>query len=175
MTEETKGKRRVWDPAFWRARLRQVPPDQRYKAVYHTTIDDWQACEKTHRRILAERVMTNDSILEVGCAWGRLLDLMPDGWRGQYFGLDLSPDFIALAREERRNPAWTFACGRAEDVLQTIAAKSYDVGVCVSIKGMLKREGQRGIWDRIATQLKRCCRTVLILEYDADAEPEVLL
>lgn len=153
-----------------------MPKDQRYKAVYLTTPDDWARINTAHSGILAGLIGGDKTakVLDVGCGWGRLLELMPPGWAGDYFGVDLSPDFIALARTEHRCSRVSFACGAGEAVLPTLPYKAYDWAVFVSIKHMLIRNGQQAVWDVLEREAKRVAKSVLLLEYDHTHPGDVL-
>lgn len=156
----------VLDPAFWWERLK-AHPNERHKAVYVCPAELWRSIEDTHRKILARSVNWHDSVLEVGCGYGRAIDLLPPHLH--YTGIDLSPEFIALAKTEYPpNDARRFVCGRAEDVLATLPDGKFDFGFCISVRGMLLREVGPQAWEPIRTQLLRVCRRFLVLEYEPD-------
>ena len=71
-----------------------------HHAIYKCgNADDWQRIESQHRRVLAQYVLPNDSVLDVGCGWGRLAYLLPTTWRGDYLGIDITPEFLSIAQQ----------------------------------------------------------------------------
>lgn len=162
----------VLDPAFWKNRFEEAKKANRlHHAVYRIHDDGWRLIEEHHRRVLAKHVGPNTKVLEVGCGYGRLVSLLPRDHKGAYLGYDLSPVFIDYAK------AWclsleqyTFVCGRAEDEMQKLNDKTFDLGVTVSIRNMLVENGHEAVWNNIFREMTRVCSKVLTLEYDATDE-----
>lgn len=159
----------IYNPAFWEKRLEEAPAASPHHAVFKCPNDLWDRIGIAHASVLVKYIGRSDSVLDLGCGWGRLFDLMPTLWGGSYTGLDLSPDFVAVARVARLNHKnTTFVCGTFQDVLPTFEPKQFDWGVCVSIRGMIVRERGREEWDKLQEQMLRVCLKLLILEYDPD-------
>lgn len=150
----------IWKPEFWRERLERAP--QRHQAVFVCPLELWRRIEAKHREILARTIGEDDCVLDAGCAWGRLLDLMPPAWKGCYVGVDLSPDFVALAREE--HPGRTFLVADLRDC----PVWGFDWAVMISIRPMIRREMGEEVWLQVERRLRRCARKLLFLEYDPD-------
>src|SRR5688572_5696278 len=96
----------ILDPQYWKERLEQAQRGHLHHAVFRCPLDRWQRIEARHSEILARLIGPTDSVLDAGCGYGRLLDLLPATWRGGYLGVDLSPDLIRLAEcrlPERRH------------------------------------------------------------------------
>lgn len=122
-----------------------------------------------HREILAREVGPCDHLLDIGCGWGRLLDMLPVSWHGRYFGIDLVEDFIEMARE--RHPGYLFRCGNVVEILQKESLQgSIDLAVLVSFRPMIKRNLGGEYWEVINKLLKRVAGRLLFLEYDEDDE-----
>lgn len=162
----------VLDPAFWKERFDEATKHRRlHHAVYRIHDDGWRLIEEQHRRILAQHVGPHTKVLEVGCGYGRLISLLPRDHKGMYLGYDLSPTFIDYAK------AWllpfdqyTFVCGRAEDEMQKLNDKTFDLGVTVSVRNMLIDNGHETVWNNVFREMTRVCSKVLTLEYDATDE-----
>lgn len=163
----------VLNPMFWKERIDSAPPDMPHYSVYRIHPDGWTLIEERHRSVLLTHVGRYTNVLEVGCGYGRLLDLMPRDWKGNYLGIDLSPDFIAKAKMAKGGERTTFICGRAEDVLQTLNPKTFNLGVTVSIRNMLIDNGHESVWTNTFREMSRVCDRVLTLEYDPTSDGEV--
>ena len=157
----------ILDPNFWSERLRSCSPEQRYQAVYRCPPGEWDKIAKRHTQILADKIQPGDSILDAGCGWGRLLDLLPES-PSYYLGIDLSPDFIALARLERSNDDTMFIAGNLEEVLISLPDKRFNWAVCISMRKMIQSNVGEEFWDKIEKELMRVAERVLILEYSDD-------
>jgi cyclopropane fatty-acyl-phospholipid synthase-like methyltransferase len=153
----------ILSPEYWRYRLRTSPEEVRHHAIFRCPLPHWREIEEAHRKILAEKIGPEDSILDAGCGWGRLLSLLPPWWRGAYLGVDLSPDFIALARKER--PDRTFLVGDLRNL--SGIGERYDWAIAISIRPMMNRHLGEETWQTMRGQLRRAARKVLYLEYDA--------
>ncbi len=159
------------DPAYWKGRLDNAPHDLKHWAIYRCHTDLWNAIGEKHREILAKHIRPDDSILDAGCAWGRLLDLLPNNWNGWYWGVDLSPDFIALAK--KTHPHNSFKVGRLQDVL---VIPPVDWIVLVSVRPMLIRHLGSKVWEEIEINLRRSLKVggrFLYLEYNPELEGSV--
>lgn len=174
--EAPPGPEPVCDPAYWRDRIalaaaHAAPPFLwPHTMVFCCTPDLWELIANRHRAILAATVGPGAGVLDAGCGWGRLLDLMPRGWRGDYCGVDLSPDFVALARRLYPGRAFLTADLRGRTPW---ADRSWDWAVVVSMRGMLRRN-LPGAWERVEAELRRVARRVLVLEYDVDDGGDIL-
>lgn len=161
----------ILDPEFWRKRLAESPPGQMHHAVFRCPLDRWREIEAKHREILARHVGLSDSVLDCGCGWGRLLELLPPGWHGQYLGLDLSPDFIGLARA--RHPGKAFAVCRLEGASREVGIWPYGWAVLISIRPMIRRNLGDEVWGQMEAEIRRCARRLLYLEYDPADEGSI--
>lgn len=155
----------VLDPNYWKQRLEQAQKGDLHHAVFRCPKDRWLRIEEKHRQILDRYIDPDDAILDAGCGWGRLLSLMPDDWKGGYLGIDISPDFIALA--ETLHPDRSFFVG---DLRQLPSGLKVDVAILISIRPMVKRELGNEVWNKMERELRRCAKVILYLEYDENDE-----
>lgn len=158
----TKPPEPILDPGYWKNRLALQGRDERHKAIFITSKEHWDNIAEAHRRILAQHIHPEHSVLDGGCAWGRLLDLMPIDWRGHYLGVDLSPDFIELAKQE--HPDRPFIVGDLSRL--PLQDKAFDLAILISIRPMVRRNLSDEDWEVMERELKRVARRVLYLEYD---------
>lgn len=175
-------KKPIYDPKFWRERLhkavgRGVP----HTAVYRISTEEMEKINAKHREILAREVGLADWVFDAGCGYGRLIELLPDKWRGTYAGVDLSPDMIGYAKTIWPLPSsstkyefLSFNVGKIDEYLTLKFPGDFDVGVCVSIRDMIVHNVGQDEWDRILAAMKRVCQKVLVLEYDPKSEGEVI-
>lgn len=166
----------ILDPAYWKRRLETAPDRNPHHAIMVVDDGTWKRIESRHRLILAEWIKPNDSILDAGCGYGRLLHLLPTTWRGDYLGVDLSPDFIAKAQAE--HPDCDFTVGELvnirnvvkahykDNVKQSLERPSFDWAICLSIKDMTITNTSEANWIAIRDRLKKVAKGVMVLEYD---------
>jgi ubiquinone/menaquinone biosynthesis C-methylase UbiE len=157
----------IYNPDFWRERIQQAPVNAFHHSVFVCPTDRWNRIEDKHRQILRREVKPNYTILDAGCGWGRLLDLMPPFWTGGYLGVDISPDFINLARIQYKNRRFVLGNLSKLDILSN---GEMDLGILISIRPMIKRNMGDEEWGRVETELKRVCKKLLYLEYDETDE-----
>lgn len=146
-----------------------------HHAVFKCPLDRWQRIEARHREILAKWIGPRDRILDCGCGYGRLLDLMPTTWEGIYRGVDLSPDFIDLATVTR--PGRSFVVGDLHDLYRAHHGLWYgpffDWAILISVRPMIVRNCPEGYWDRCLSNIKDCAKRLLYLEYDENDNGEI--
>lgn len=157
----------VLDPDYWAERLRTAR--EQHRAICECDLDKWRSYEAKHKEILKRLIKPTDSVLDIGCAWGRLLDLLPP--HGKYCGVDLSPDFIKMAMH--KFPGKRFILGDARNLYKFVDAE-FDWSVLVSIVPMLRREVSDEVADQVVKEALRVSRRVLYLEYDLNSEGTVV-
>lgn len=156
----------ILETAYWQQRIAEAPPDQLWKAVYNCTEDHWLTVERNHQGILAFAIGPEESILDLGCGWGRLLNMLPDDWCGQYLGVDLSPDFLEMAR--KRYPHRTFLQADIRYVAgcPLVAANApWDWAVMISMEAMFKLHVGMETWAPIEKTIRQVAKKLLYLEY----------
>lgn len=180
----------IEDPGYWRKRLeaaRAAGVD--HHAVFRCSTEEWRRIEDRHREILAARIRSVDSVLDAGCGWGRLLELLPTDWRGRYLGVDLSLDFIERASERYRVPVegvvtedweveWPqrhFVVGNLRDLdWLPDGYGAYNWAILISVRPMVQRNQGGDVWEEMERNLRRVAGRLLFLEYDAADPGEVL-
>jgi len=157
------------DESFWRDRLMTADDKgERHKAVFECPMATWNSIEDAHRRILKQFIQPEDSLLDVGCGWGRLLHLLPESWDGIYHGIDISPDFVELAREEHESQYWFFQMDMLEIPENAGLEREYDWAVAISVKHMIIREVSTEAWATREEAILTRAKKILFLEYDVD-------
>jgi hypothetical protein len=158
---------KILEREFWRERMERAVTEfqEPHRTLYECSIDHWMAIASHHTKLLSRIVRSTDSILDTGCAWGRLLHLLPPHWQGDYLGVDLNPDFIRMARQ--RHPNRVFIEGDLRKIA-TYCTKAYDIAVLISIRSMILRELGTDTWAQIRKQLGKVARWIVYLEYDTE-------
>lgn len=159
----------ILDTDYWRERLLQAQKGELHHAIFKCEKQHWLAIEAKHRQILLNHVGWKTSVLDCGCGWGRLLDMMPPGWLGDYLGIDLSPEFIALARERHKRH---FIIGSLLEMPHHICpvGEKFNLAVLVSIRPMVKRNLGDEVWMAMEAQIRKVSAKLLYLEYDPNDE-----
>ncbi len=152
----------VQDPAYWAERMRKARNP--HEAVFLCSAERWAKQIAAHRVALMRYVKPNDFVLDIGCGWGRLIELMPEYWVGAYVGIDISPDFIEKAR---RTYDMEFVCGDVQQYLSGYEAKSVDLAALISFKPMMLNHAPDK-WAGVEKELQRVCKRRLFLEYVED-------
>jgi SAM-dependent methyltransferase len=152
--------RPVLDPAYWRKRLEQANKfGMLHQAIYKCVPDLWEAIEQRHRSLLREIIQDEDSVLDVGCGYGRLLDLMPPSWKGEYVGVDISPDFIQLAKSYRFKAFFNM------DVRELKVEKGhFDWAIMLSFRPMIRENLGEQVWEEMERVIRHSAKRLLYLE-----------
>lgn len=141
----------------WTGRVRACGGDLQ-RAVFDGNAD---AFAEAHARQMAQfraafpggldRV---ESIIDVGCGYGRLLSFIPDGWPGRYVGVDLCPDFVQIARVLHPNYHFYTCDARA----LPFRDGEFDVAVSLWFKDMVTREAGPWVWAQVAAEMARVAK-----------------
>lgn len=159
-----RGPDQIADPKYWKQRMDHAAPDNFHHSIFLVDKSTWQRIEDKHREILKTVLTPWSSVLDAGCGYGRLLTLMPQTWEGKYLGVDLSPDFVDLAKRNHR--LHNFVVGDLRHL--PVADVKFDFGVLISIRPMIKRHLGEEEWAKAEAELRRVCRQLLYLEYDVN-------
>jgi SAM-dependent methyltransferase len=160
----------VTSPEFWRQRLLHHRGDIR-RALWSEPDTIWDQMEEDHRINLQQVVRPHWSILDCGCGAGRLLELMPDGWHGNYLGVDISPELIALAR--KTHPQRRFLCADLSGLRRFLQMADegligrlckFDLAVCVMLRHMLATHVGKSYWQQVSAEIQSVSRRMLVLE-----------
>lgn len=168
------------EPSFWETRLREaIEKGSVNDAVYSTNGEVWAAVEERHRGIIASCVEPDDSVLDVGCAWGRMLGLMPATWRGAYLGFDITPAFIAKARAEHPpRPNLRFMVGDMRDPAfldravadMALPGGTFAWGIGLSVERGIVGHLGAAAWAGIEATLLKRCRKLLLMDINVDGD-----
>ncbi len=164
----------IFDPVYWKRRLESAR--ELHHSIFKCPLDRWQRIEEKHRQILARTIAPCDKVLDVGCGYGRLLSLMPDNWRGAYIGVDISPDFIAMAKEQWQVGKPYFVCGDIRHWDRSWGLREdikMDWAVMISIRPMVRRNLDDDVWNECLTEIRKVAKRLLYLEYDENDEGSV--
>jgi SAM-dependent methyltransferase len=151
----------ILEPRYWHDRL--ASSQERHHSIFLCGKEQWYRIEKLHKEILAEYLHDYDSVLDAGCGYGRLLSMLSPRWNGRYLGIDISPDFIGLAKQDF--PSREFMLGDLRQ-LDYLGGKQFDWAVLISIRPMVIRNLGGEEWDKMHAELRRVAKRLLFLEYD---------
>lgn len=168
----TTPKQDILNPLYWKERLVEANTSSAnlHHAIFKCPLSVWQRIEERHKSLLKKYISVDDHILDVGCGWGRLLTLLPETWKGCYLGIDISPDFIQLARSLYRRPFIL------NDITKPLpyAKGLFDVAIMISMRPMIKRNLGDEVWNRVQKNVFEVSSKILFLEYDQNDEGEVI-
>ena len=153
----------VDDPSFWKERLDQakLTGDIRH-SVFRAPENEWQKVCQDHVNILNRLILSDWSILDAGCGYGRGVDLMPPTFRGRYVGVDQSQDFITIAG--MKYPDEEFYCENLTNL--PFDDDEFDLSICTSVMIMVVQNLGWFEWEKIQNELLRVSkRGILCLEY----------
>lgn len=152
----------VLDPSFWRDRLQAK---ELRHSVFVCPAPMWQAICDRHRAILSVFAgpLRDANILDVGCGYGRLLDLLPASWRGNYLGIDLSPNMVDKAKE--LHPDKAFVCANTQ-----VFSPKRDVAILISVRKMIQDNCDAAVWPSIQSDVEASSKHQLYLEYGEGAD-----
>lgn len=169
----------ILDPDYWQRRLKGVGEHNLYHSIFKCPVKEWNAIENKHKRLLKRYIKPEDTILDIGCGYGRLLNLMPTKWlRYQkaidnvgYLGIDIAQSFVELARTKHPNFEFCVDDITKKDFQMLDFCEDeplYDISICVSIRPMMKRNLGEEVWKQVESTLKKVSKKTLYLEYDKE-------
>lgn len=165
------------NPQYWKSRLdAATTAGELWKSVFVCPEDRWLRIEEKHRQILAKYIGDIDDVLDCGCGYGRLLNMLPTTWIGHYLGIDSSPDMIELAKRTHPWPFVRFAVGDLRDA-ESFANMHYGTfqwAVLVSVRPMVRRNLGDDAWAKMEANVRRVALNILYLEYDEADEGSVV-
>lgn len=171
MTNDNQEKLPVDNPEFWRGRLQSTRQQKHciHRSIYNVSLSVWENVQTVHRELLRELFDTGDIILDAGCGYGALFDLLPQGIL--YHGIDISPDLIDVAKRRHPDSADLFSVGDIRSMSQ-FSDKHFDYAICRSIDGMLRENLGNEVWQAAERELCRVAKRLILLGY---GRPEVYL
>jgi ubiquinone/menaquinone biosynthesis C-methylase UbiE len=142
---------------FWKDRIEKAKNGREHYSVFISSEPMWMDINRKHREILDKEIKETDNVIDLGCAYGRSSEMV----KGQYTGIDFSPDFIEIAR--KKYPDKRFVLGSLKKL--PFEDKEFDVGFMVSVKAMIISNLGNKEWDIMQKECERVCKKLLILEY----------
>lgn len=143
---------------FWKERIERAKREGNYHySVYLVNKRLWEEIAASHEAVLKE-VTKGKHVLDAGCGYGRASE-----WVDDYTGIDSSPDFIKEA--QKNYPKKHFEQADLTD-LSRFKDQEFDLAFCISIRQMIRANLGEDEWDKMAKELKRVAKKVLILEYE---------
>lgn len=143
--------------AFWKDRLEKAKGAYRHFSVFIVNPPLWKKINEDHQIILDNEILSTDKVLDCGCGYGRLSEMI----KGEYTGIDFSPDFIDEAR--KLYPDKRFMIGSLDYI--PFIDNHFDVAVVVSVKAMIIANIGIDAWDKMEKEITRVAKKTLILEY----------
>lgn len=153
-------------PEFWAERLKEAGDDIRL-SVYQCPDTMWEEINKAHKGVI-EKLGITGNVLDAACGYGRI----SEWFEGYYMGLDISPEFIELARKKYPNKRFMLA-----DITKGLPFPDghFDWTICLSLRAMIIRELGKEQWEmNYLPELRRVSKKVLFLEYSDYDKYEVL-
>jgi|5_EtaG_2_1085323.scaffolds.fasta_scaffold20488_3 SAM-dependent methyltransferase len=144
---------------FWKSRIEMAKSRGKiHHSIYELDDGLWGAVEYRHMTLIKKHVQPTDSVLDIGCGYGRLSRYFDTSL---YEGVDFSQDFLDIAKENFPNHTYTNAD------LKKLPYKhnQFEWGVGVSIKWMIQRELGEDAWNVMEKELRRVCKNLIFLEY----------
>jgi len=154
---------------FWKDRIKHAKIDgvMHYSVYLKATMSD---IDVRHRAIIRKLGINKPGVrvLDAGCGYGRNAEWFPIE---NYLGIDFSPDFIDEAVV--RYPKYVFQVADLTKELP-FEANHFDWAVFNSIRQMVQGNLAPEVWETMLANAKRVAKKVLILEYVAPEQYEIL-
>jgi SAM-dependent methyltransferase len=152
----------VMSPDYWAERLRQSDGEV-HRAIFAGALGQYQeAVAEMRAEVLAARIGPRDSVLDVGCGFGVLPGWLAEaGWSGGYLGVDVCPEFVALARAAR--PGLEFAVGDARRLAEVAGVRRFDWAVAVWLREMVRKNVGPAAWEEVEAQMRLCAGRILVV------------
>lgn len=149
---------------FWRKRIYKAAiSGDLHRAVYDIDPDIWTAINDAHRIVLHRHIASGSSVLDAGCGYGILSELLPRGVT--YTGIDVSPDLVELGRVK-----YGVNIGTGDLRATQFPARAFDWAVCRGVEGMVIASQGEAVWRTMEKELLRVADRLLILSY---GEPSI--
>lgn len=160
----------VINPDYWRDRMYGAfASGERHRLMFNGSIEQFEEIEDRQKDALRV-IKLRDSIIDVGCGYGRLLHLLRSPipnpvhrkkWMGKYIGYDVSPDLVAVARKWW--PDYTFVVADLSNNAAPSPMRA-DWAVALWVKSMLLGNGYGAEWDRIEAWMHANATRVLVID-----------
>ena len=140
-----------------------------HTSVYDIDPTTWLGILDQTKRILSDYLKPGMSLLDAGCAYGSASAYLPEGI--EYLGVDLSPDFIDIARIAY--PTRQFKVADVREMHQ-YADHRFDFTLCRSVRRIVIDNLGQEEWDKMQRELLRVAKKLILIEYEDLPKYEVL-
>lgn len=161
---------RIFDTSYWQERLENANNfGELHRSIFLCPKSEWEKIEERHKEILRDLIKPTDSVLDVGCGYGRLLTLMPETWKGLYLGIDISVDFLMQARRNYPHQAFELMDARDLHRIQPVnEGYKFHWAILISIRPMVINNMGSEVWEQMEAEIRKKAHKILYLEYTAD-------
>lgn len=152
----------IESPEFWNARLAEFRT-QPYRAIANVDEAEWARIQQESKTLLHDLITPGQKVLDVGCAYGPLLETLPEC---EYTGVDISNGFLDLGRLLAANayPSAKFLFANARR-LPFKENHVFDWAVCRSMEGTITENVSTLAWRSILDEVCRVSKKVLVFNY----------
>lgn len=160
----------VCEPSFWKERLENAT--RPHHSIFLCTQDVWNKIEAKHTEILARIIEPWASVIDCGCGYGDILDLMPSSWIGPYLGVDISPHLLMKALTTPHRQPGAFLQADLRELSKKVRGYGrtevykFDWAIIRSMRGMIQRNVGHDVWGQMELEIRKVARQLLYLEYN---------
>lgn len=147
---------------YWKHRIYKAfaTGKEFHTAVYDINYSVWQHIRGQTEGILGRILKPGDSLLDAGCGYGAIYEIIPDGV--DYTGIDISPDLLELGKI--RYPEAVLQVGDL-NYMPEFHDRQFSFAVCRSMQGMVLEHLDLDTWKIMRKELLRVARHLIIMEY----------
>jgi SAM-dependent methyltransferase len=129
-------------------------------SLAYDILQDLLGARRSRQRLIREYIRPNagETIIDVGCGTCAILELLPAGI--DYVGFDLSPNYIAAAKE-RFGERGTFYC-RDISTIEATELPPADCALAIGLLHHLDDDAVRGLMQAIAGRLRTGARLITV-------------
>lgn len=160
-------------PEFYEDRIKDsIRAGLIHQSVYHCSLDEWQRIQDYTRQVLDGHISKCETLLDVGCAYGSLIECLDDINPILYLGIDRSPDFIRIARA--LYPECTYSFRQHEMNGERLFSEKYDWAILREMTSHYRGKLKEIQKDKIVQSARQVADRVLILNYSSGYEHFIL-
>lgn len=159
----------IYDPQFWKERADfAVEKGEIHWSILHAPERQFLEHAKGSKEFLANHIHIEDSVLDIGCGYGRFFDVFPEH-KGPYLGIDISPDLIYHAR--KLHPTKQFEVAD----IRSFSHEPVDWVVAIGIKNMICNYVSEESWNEIEIKYRKLAVKGLIIIFIPLSQPPYVL
>jgi len=164
----------IFNPDSWKNRIDTRGGDI-HKSMYVGSTGQFEEIHNKHKNLMEYyQIKPHESIIDVGCGYGRLLTMLPKDWVGDYLGIDLSLDMLKLAKENYPNRTFWECNLLNEDETKEILIRArkhfnfkrkqkFSMAVCLWVKEMVIRNKGEKAWDIMLKNIMILAEDIIIV------------